>query len=167
MVRGRERGGANYDRDRIEFILRGISGGKSAGRIQRELASGLGGQIAGSKSELRVSGILRNLEAVTFIQRAAANSAADIAGRDLTVYLAPQIDRPLVSVGVQVKSSDDRIWEFRERLLRQLGVNSQTEVTNWLRTSGLIIINGNAKVFTIKKYFASEVDAIRDTIHGN
>lgn len=110
----------------------------------------------GDTSEYNVMRALLVLPVVEGIRRSRRLSEEDVRGVDLTVSL---IDDPLKSVGVQVKSSDEAVREFRDfgSQSGQYRLNGE-EV---LARRKLIVLNGRAPEDDIRENFLNGLEIVR------
>lgn len=101
--------------------------------------------IIPSPSEVRgiqsVQSIFRALDSVLSVTRlipTERNGQLDSEGIDLIA----EVEGMDESIGIQVKSSQKKIYEFKKSLAKRVGV-PRSEINNWCSENRLIILNGS------------------------
>ncbi len=116
----------------------------------------------GDSSEQNVIKALLEISVVATVNKVPANSVGDQNGIDIVVGLNRDIPEGLVGkVKIQVKSSEQKITEFKEKIKSDNSLKDG-EVDDWLTRNGWVVLNGQIPQADIADDFLAQLKKIND-----
>lgn len=143
---------------RIFAILQAIHKGSDVDQVMNHVQEIETDQF-GQETEDRVFRILSELHYIDSLALTGKWSELDRQGRDIALRLTnPYSGRDQI-VFVQVKSSYERIAEFRQTIQRKFSLREH-EIDGFLRQEKLILVNGRAKESELVTAFEDQLHAV-------